>query len=98
MKLRELQDFADELRGDDPVSSPSHYQLVLPTGEDVEAIDIIRAVLGEQGTVAYCRGSALKYLLRAGRKDISPESQDLRKAAWFLTYCAQLLEAINHED
>jgi hypothetical protein len=98
MKLRELQDFADELRGDDPVSSPSHYQLVLPTGEDVEAIDIIRATLGEEGTIAYCRGSALKYLLRAGRKDISPEAQDLRKAAWFLTYCAQLLEAINHED
>ena len=97
MKLRELQDFADELRGDDPVSSPSHYQLVLPTGEDVEAIDIMRATLGEEGTIAYCRGSALKYLLRAGRKDISPEAQDLRKAAWFLTYGAQLIEAIGED-
>lgn len=97
MKLRELQDFADELRGDDPVSNPSHYQLVLPTGEDVEAIDIIRATLGEEGTIAYCRGSALKYLLRAGRKDISPEAQDLRKAAWFLTYGAQLIEAIGED-
>ena len=89
MRLRDV-DFADELRGDDPVSSPSHYQLRLPDGEPVEAIDYIQAVLGDDGFVAYCRGSAIKYLSRAGRKD--DFSQDLRKAAWFVTRAAQVVE------
>lgn len=90
MKIRDL-DFTDELRGDDdPVSSPAHYQLMLPDGEPIEAIDYIHAVLGDDGVVAYCRGSALKYLSRAGRKD--DYAQDLRKAAWFTTYAAGVLE------
>ena len=83
-------DFADELRGDDPVCSPQHYQLRLPTGEPIEAIDYIEAVLGPEGAVAYCRGSAIKYLSRAGRKD--DFTQDLRKAAWFCTKAAQISE------
>lgn len=87
--LRDV-DFADELRGDDPVVSPAHYQLRLPDGEPIEAIDYIQAVLGDDGFVAYCRGSAIKYLSRAGRKD--DFAQDLRKAAWFCTKAAQTLE------
>lgn len=88
--VKEALDFADELRGDDPVSRPAHYQLRLPDGEPIEAIDFIHAVLGDEGAVAYCHGSALKYLSRAGRKD--DFAQDLRKAAWFCTRAAHVLE------
>ena len=87
----------DLLRGDndDPVNSPSHYKLMLPDGNEIEAIDYIQAVLGEEGMIAYCRGSAIKYLSRAGRKDLA--SQDLRKAAWFCTKAAQVAEDIEPE-
>ena len=50
----------------DPVKSPSHYQL---PGLDVEAIDVIRAVLTPEQFEGYCLGNMLKYLLRQGRKD-----------------------------
>lgn len=46
-----------------------------------EAIDIIRATLGDDGFVAYCRGAALKYRLRAGKK--GPAETDHAKAKWY---------------
>jgi len=87
----------DLLRGDDddPVNSPQHYHLTLPDGYEIEAIDYIQAVLGDDGMVAYCRGSALKYLSRAGRKD--DYAQDLRKAAWFCTKAAHVVEDNNRD-
>ena len=42
--------------------SPQHY-MVLPV-KDVEAMDIIKELLGEEGYKAYCRGNILKYILR----------------------------------
>ena len=77
----------------DPVDSPRHYQLRVG-GVDAEMIDVIRAILGDTGTLAYCHGSALKYLGRAGKKDHAPTSQDLRKAAWFCTFAAHVAEDI----
>jgi hypothetical protein len=93
------QDEIDSLlRGDndehDVVNSPSHYKLMLPNGEDIEAIEYIQAVLGDTGAVDYCVGSALKYLSRAGRKGGNSREQDLRKAAWFCTKGAQVCEEI----
>ena len=75
----------------DPVDSPRHYQLRIG-GVDAEMIDVIRAILGARGTLTYCHGSALKYLGRAGKKDGAPTAQDLRKAAWFCTFAAQIAE------
>jgi hypothetical protein len=90
------EEFDALLRGDhdmdDPVNHPSHYQLEID-GRDVQAIDVIRAVVGDEGFVGYCHGSALKYLCRAGRKVDNAMAQDLRKAAWFLTAAACDLEA-----
>lgn len=86
--------FLDEV--EDVVNEPLHYKLVLPDGQRIEAIDYIQAVLGLEGTVAYCHGSALKYLSRAGRKD--DFGQDLRKAAWFCTRAAQAYEDMCMED
>ena len=85
------------LRGDadeDVVNHPQHYQLTLPNGEPIEAIDYIQAVLGDDGAVSYCVGSAIKYLSRAGRKGGNSREQDLRKAAWFCTKGAQVCEDI----
>ena len=58
----------------DPVNHPAHY-----TGAGgLEAIDVIEAFgLG----ATYHLGNAVKYLLRAGRKDDA--ATDLRKADWY---------------
>ena len=68
----------------DPVNHPDHYQ------GKVECIDAIEAALGDDGFVACCRGNAMKYIYRAGRKGDSVE--DLRKAAWYLDRAIKTLE------
>ena len=32
----------------------------------------------------FCRGNAVKYLVRAGKKDPSKEVEDLMKAQWYI--------------
>ena len=60
----------------DMVNRPPHYQ------GKVEVIDAIESALGEEGFKAYCRGNALKYISRAGKKGDAEE--DIRKAIWHL--------------
>ena len=71
----------------DPVNHPAHY-----TSGPIECIDAMRAALGDEGFVSYCRGAAIKYAWRAGRKDAT--AQDLRKGAWYLTRAAQVLDEV----
>lgn len=59
------------------VEHPSYYSL---DGLGCEAIDVIRAVLGDRFP-AFCRGNALKYLIRADRKG---GIVDLKKARMYL--------------
>ena len=60
----------------DLVNHPAHY-----TVGGIECIDAIQSALGDEAFVAYCRGNAMKYLWRTGRKDDAVE--DLEKAAWY---------------
>jgi len=66
----------------DPVNKPSHYQL-FPDG--TQAIDVIKATLTPEEFRGYCKGNALKYRLRAGKKDAL--QQDIDKAE---TYVAMM--------
>ena len=61
---------------EDMVNSPSHYNY-----GGIECIDAIHAMLGNEGFVAYCKGSALKYTWRSGLKFNAEE--DLKKAVWY---------------
>lgn len=72
----------------DDVSKPKHYQ----SDAGVECIDAIRAALGIDGFVAHCRGTAIKYAWRSGKKE--KHAEDLRKAAWYLERAATELEEI----
>ena len=60
----------------DKVNHPSHYG-----GEDntYEAIKVIDA-----WGLDFCLGNVVKYISRAGKKDISPSLEDLKKAQWYL--------------
>jgi hypothetical protein len=57
----------------DPVNHPAHYCL----DNGVELIQILEGL-------NYCRGAAIKYIFRAGKKDSSKEIEDLRKAEWMI--------------
>lgn len=67
----------------DAVHHPSHYTL---PGLTIESVDVIRAVLTPEEFKGWCNGNALKYSLRAGRKDPAKEVQDLAKAGVFLSW------------
>lgn len=56
----------------DPVNHPSHY-----TAFGAEVIEITEHL-------GFCRGNAVKYIARAGRKDPELEVQDLEKARWYI--------------
>ena len=69
----------------DPINAPAHYQAVCHCpncGHAIEAISITERF-------SFIVGNALKYLLRAGRKDGSDAAQDYGKAAWYATRAAQ---------
>lgn len=57
----------------DPVSHPAHYTRF-------KGIEVIQ--LTEQ--LNFCRGNAVKYIARAGAKDVNAEIQDLEKAIWYI--------------
>ena len=66
----------------DPVNHPSHY-----TSGSIEVIDFI-----EDQKMPYHLGSAIKYICRAGKKDPTKTTEDLRKAAWYINRYIELLE------
>ena len=71
------------------VDHPGHYQMA-----GMEVIDVIDAATDL--TRGFCLGNALKYILRAGAK--GDEVEDIRKAAWYLNYCANHLERKRMSD
>ena len=69
----------------DPINAPAHYQAVCHCpncGHAIEAISITERF-------SFIVGNALKYLLRAGRKDGSDAAQDYGKAAWYARRAAE---------
>lgn len=82
----------------DNVNHPSHYEW-LKDAIGVEPIDIA-------SHLGFCRGNAIKYILRAGRKaengmsPVEKEIEDLRKAIYYLRYEIKKLrnEISNHDS
>lgn len=60
-------------RINDPVNHPSHYKMA-------NGIEVIQ--LTEQ--LNFCRGNAVKYICRAGKKNRDSEIEDLLKARWYI--------------
>ena len=66
----------------DPVNHPSHY-----TQGKIECIDFIT-----DKKLNFCRGNAIKYIIRAGIKDPSKEIEDLEKAIFYIKHEIKELE------
>lgn len=79
-------------RENDSVKTPAHYDLNL---NGVETIDVIRAVLGDEGFGKHCRGCALKYLMRADKKN---GIEDLKKAQQYLKWEIELRERAENKS
>ena len=58
----------------DAVDHPDYY-----ADGKIEPIDFI-----EDKRLSFCRGNAVKYIARAGKKDPAKEIEDLEKAVWYL--------------
>ena len=71
-KQKEAHEFLQGKKTGSMVNHPKHYQ-----GNNFEVIDII-----EDFGLNFSLGSAIKYILRAGKKD--DRNQDLEKAIWYL--------------
>ena len=69
---KESHEFLQGKKTGPMVNHPDHYQ-----GNNFEVIDII-----EDFNLNFSLGSAIKYILRAGKKD--DRNQDLEKAIWYL--------------
>lgn len=70
--------------------NPAHYKMIPPEAyskfpDGIEYFDLMTYVLSHHQPVhAHAIGQSLKYLLRAGKKDLLV--QDLKKARWYLNY------------
>lgn len=92
---------------DDSINHPSHYQGIKITGKNgtntYEAIEIIDSILDNLNfspSVSHSIGDALKYILRAGKKESDNSSttsitnkaaNDLGKSAFYLNNAKELL-------
>jgi len=77
------------------VDHPAHYTslpaICSECGHPIECIDVI-------GKMNLCRGTAIKYIWRAGEKDPDKEIENLRKATWYLEYEIKRLEREKNES
>lgn len=73
----------------DDVNHPNHYC----EGRKYEPWDVI-----VDWQLDYLTGNAVKYLSRAGRKDPSKETEDLRKAVAYIEKRIEVLESKKSDD
>lgn len=59
----------------------------------VECIDAIKAALTSEQFIGFLRGTQIKYLWRAGKKD--DVIQDLKKAQWYANKEIKTLQSVN---
>lgn len=70
----------NKLNNNDNIKSPKHYKL---EGLNVESIEVIKSVLGQEGFKAFCKGNTMKYLIRAEKKN---GLEDYKKAKTYLDW------------
>lgn len=72
----------------DAVRHPSHYDLPAP----MPVVQCIDAIFAAGWGEAFCKGNALKYMTRAGKKDSVTELEDTKKARTYINFWINYLE------
>lgn len=75
----------EDTKAENLVEHPSHYN----QDSSIECIDAIKASLGKDGFVDYCKGNCMKYLWRYKYKN---GVEDLKKAKVYLEWIIKELE------
>jgi hypothetical protein len=84
-KITSIGDLVDKYNN---VNAPAHYN---KNGE-IECIDAIKEVLGQEGFESYLQGQIVKYIWRS---DVKGGAEDIRKLIW---YARRLLAEIDGES
>lgn len=71
------------------VNHPSHY-----ADGKYEAIDYIKDKLSSEEYIGFCKGNALKYISRHGKKKAGSKYEDLEKAVTYLNWAIEELKNI----
>lgn len=84
--IDEIFDDVEKLRGAEPqtvdaINNPKHY--IIEGLEPYQSIDVVKSVLGKTGFKFFCIGNALKYLIRAEKKN---GLEDYRKAKKYIEW------------
>ena len=61
------------------VNHPSHYNKY-----DIEVIEMMRRIWGDDATALWCEMTAFKYRMRLGEKPEKPIEQNVKKEKWYL--------------
>ena len=69
---------------------PKWVEKIVKGEKTIEVIDFI-----EDKKLNFHRGNAVKYIVRAGKKNIANEVEDLKKAAWYIN---REIERLKNED
>ena len=74
----------DAMAAADMINHPPHYQ----SDNGIECIDAIRAALGKEGFIAYCRGNIIKYQWRLKANP----AEDQGKSVWYANRAREAME------
>jgi len=74
----------DAMAAADMINHPPHYQ----SDNGIECIDAIRAALGKEGFIAYCRGNVIKYQWRLKANP----AEDQGKSVWYANRAREAME------
>ena len=84
MELEEREKDMEEIKVNDKVNHPSHYE----GHTSIDCIDNMRLIFGNQRVAEYCMLNAYKYLSRHEYKN---GLEDLKKAEWYLNKFDELV-------
>jgi hypothetical protein len=74
----------DAMAEADMINHPPHYQ----SDNGIECVDAIRAALGKEGFIAYCRGNVIKYQWRLKANP----AEDQGKSVWYANRAREAME------
>ena len=73
------------------VYSPAHYN-----DYDVECIEMMRRIWGDEQVAIFCKLNAFKYRMRLGHKDAI--DQDLAKEQWYINKLNELKKDVTSKE
>ena len=85
--------YMTEAPSKEPIEAPTDFNPIEPHYYKTDLTDFI-----EQHGLNFQRGNALKYIVRAGKKNSDKEIEDLQKALWYIQKEIQFVKTRNQNS